>query len=132
PDPVHRVGRQHDQLAAARGGGRGVDASDPLLRVPAFVPLAHQAPSPDQAAVTNRSRPARSLLLRVSRQPDSSGNTQYTEAPCCAPCSTATSPPGRSSRRAVRSPARRAASPSAPLHSAAGGSYSPTSGGTSA
>ncbi len=82
--------------------------------------------------MTKRSRPARSLLLRVSRQPDSSGNTQYTAAPCCAPCSTATRPPGRSSRRAVRSTARMAFSPSAPLHSAAGGSYSPTSGGTDA
>src|SRR5215470_12848295 len=129
-DAVHRVGRQHDQLAGASRRHRGVDPRGPRERVAAVVTRAHQAPSPDQAAVTKRSRPARSLWLRVSRQPDSSGNTQYTAAPCGAPCSTATSPPGRSSRRAVRSTARMASSPSVPLHRAAGGSYSPTSGST--
>src|SRR5690242_2908388 len=129
-DAVHGVRRQHDQLSGPHRGHRGVDALGALLGVPAVKMLAHQAPSPDHVAVTKRSRPARSLWLRVSRQPDSSGNTQYTAAPCGAPCSTASRPPGRSSRRAVRSRARMASSPSVPLHSAAGGSYSLTSGST--
>src|SRR5262245_53507681 len=129
-DAVHRVGRQHDQLAGPGRRHRGLDPRDPFLRIPAVVTLAHQAPSPDQAVVTKRSRPARSLLLRVSRQPCSSGNTQYTAAPCWAPCSTASRPPGRSNRWAVRSTARMASSPSVPLHRAAGGSYALTSGST--
>ncbi len=83
-----------------------------------------------QAAVTNLSRPARSAWLRVCRQPRSSAKIQYTAGPCWAACSTATRPPGRSSRRAVSSTTRMAPRPSSPDHSAVAGSYSPTSGGT--
>ena len=124
-DPVDRVGRQHDQLAAAQGRFRGCQSrSDGAGSRSRSVRCMRRHPptarGPGQTAVTNRSRPARSWWLRVSRQPRSSAKTQCTEAPCGGAVLDDDQPPGRSSRRAARSTTRTASSPSAPPHSAAG------------
>src|SRR5579875_1024806 len=126
---VDRIRGQHDQLAGAQREGRGGQAVPSLAGVGTVIRSAHRwiIPSACLSSYCHR----RDEPVPADRQRRSSAKIQYTAGPCCSPCSTATAPPPRSSRRAERSTVRTASSPSSPPpHRAVAGSYSPTSGGT--
>ena len=147
-DAVHGVGGQHDELAAADGGRGLAQTGRAVGRVVAVVSPCHQRASSytvraagrrvERCVVTaspcGRSRSAgrlfRSGWSAASAQPRSSVKIHGTWPPWVSACSMTTTPPGRSSRWAVRSMPRMVSRPSSPENSASSGSWSRASGAT--